>query len=185
MVAPHTHAMKRKESFDECSNIILGIDSNVVHCTCVACRSKHGAANEDVDVHLQSAAFTRISISFVWSRPKSHFQTEHVQWSDGGQREALITVEIVFIIGVKADDTKQEEKFAIHEIQQLFFIIRFSRFSFFVFDDSRRNSISIMGRGAHLNKVVPKPGLGWVTNLHTSKGVPNNNCAYHFECTVT
>lgn len=61
-----------------------------------------------------------ISISFVWSRPKSHFQTEHVQWSDGGQREALITVEIVFIIGVKADDTKQEEKFAIHEIQQLF-----------------------------------------------------------------
>lgn len=71
----------------------------------------------------------------------------------------------------------------------IFFLYHFASLAFRLFffccfddNDSRRNSISIIGRGAHLNKVVSVLGSGVGWNLHTSKGVAlplsTHNCAY-------
>lgn len=70
--------------------------------------------NKDVDAHLEcdSENFNLICLA-------NHFQRT------SKTKKSLITVEIVFIIEQSKRRRKTEEKFAIHEIQQLFFVVFF------------------------------------------------------------
>lgn len=87
-----------------------------------------------------------------WKRKK--FQSHLFGESFSSYGGALIAVEIVFIIDNSKRRHKTEEKFAIHEIQQLF--VFFSCWLFLLLF-LERNSISIIGekkREKYLNKVV-------------------------------
>lgn len=115
---------------------------------------KKGSENKDVGAHLKSAsAEGEISISFVW---RIIFILR--AWE---RANALITVEIVFIIDNSArDDTKQKKNLRFMKFNNFFasFVVLLKEK--FHFHYGRREM-------EYLNKVVPSR----MANLHTSRPI--------------